>query len=172
MIAHRLSTLPERDTILVLNHGRLVEQGTHDELLAARRAYRQLHDMQTGQARRRPGASGGLSRSGRCNGMHIAHQTAKRSSSGMMSKMPVAGIVFLTVQYLVGLKRLGFDVYYVEAHGQTPCDADGRYDSSGGGCGRGGIHRRPDASIRPRGRPLGVPRAPRSRQCFGCRNRR
>ena len=39
---------------------------------------------------------------------------------GMTSKMPFAGIVFLVAQYLVGLKRLGFDVYYVEAHGQTP----------------------------------------------------
>jgi len=39
---------------------------------------------------------------------------------GTMSKMPVAGIVFITVQYLLGLKRLGFDVYYVEAHARTP----------------------------------------------------
>ena len=34
--------------------------------------------------------------------------------------MPFAGIMFIAAQYLVGLKRLGFDVYYVEAHGQTP----------------------------------------------------
>src|SRR4029453_10623568 len=39
---------------------------------------------------------------------------------GTMSKMPVAGIVFITVQYLLGLKRLGFDTYYVEAHARTP----------------------------------------------------
>ena len=39
---------------------------------------------------------------------------------GAMSKMPVAGIVFITLQYLIGLKRLGFDVYYVEAHARTP----------------------------------------------------
>ena len=39
---------------------------------------------------------------------------------GTMSKMPVAGIVFITLQYLIGLKRLGFDVYYVEAHARTP----------------------------------------------------
>ena len=39
---------------------------------------------------------------------------------GLTSKMPLAGIVFLTMQYLVGLKRLGFDVYYVEEHGKTP----------------------------------------------------
>lgn len=39
---------------------------------------------------------------------------------GMMTKMPVAGVVWQTVHYLVGLQRLGYDVYYVEAHGRTP----------------------------------------------------
>lgn len=39
---------------------------------------------------------------------------------GMMSKMPVAGNMWLVVQYLVGFRRLGYDVYYVEAHGITP----------------------------------------------------
>lgn len=39
---------------------------------------------------------------------------------GMMSKMPVAGVVWQTVQYLVGFQRLGFDVHYIEAHGCTP----------------------------------------------------
>ena len=39
---------------------------------------------------------------------------------GTMSKMPVAGMVFITLQYVIGLKRLGFDVYYVEAHARTP----------------------------------------------------
>jgi hypothetical protein len=34
--------------------------------------------------------------------------------------MPVAGIVWLTMQYAVGFKRLGYEVYYVEAHGRTP----------------------------------------------------
>src|SRR5215218_4686979 len=37
---------------------------------------------------------------------------------GLMSRLPFAGIVFITMQYLVGLKRLGFDVYYVEEHGK------------------------------------------------------
>lgn len=39
---------------------------------------------------------------------------------GLMTKMPVAGIVWLTMQHVVGFKRLGYDVYYVEAHGRTP----------------------------------------------------
>ncbi len=39
---------------------------------------------------------------------------------GMMTRMPVAGAVWQTVHYLVGLRRLGFDPYYVEAHARTP----------------------------------------------------
>lgn len=39
---------------------------------------------------------------------------------GMMTKIPVAGVVWQTVHYLIGLKRLGFDVYYVETHARTP----------------------------------------------------
>jgi hypothetical protein len=52
---------------------------------------------------------------------------------GTMSKMPVAGIVFITIQYLLGLKRLGFDVYYVEAHARTPSTfmTDGNDGSAG-----------------------------------------
>jgi hypothetical protein len=38
----------------------------------------------------------------------------------MLSRIPVAGAVWGTVQYLVGLRRLGCDVYYVEAHARTP----------------------------------------------------
>jgi hypothetical protein len=39
---------------------------------------------------------------------------------GLMSHYPVAGVAWQTVHYLLGFKRLGFDVYYVEAHGCTP----------------------------------------------------
>lgn len=39
---------------------------------------------------------------------------------GSMTKMPVAGVVWQTMQYVVGFKRLGYDVYYVEAHARTP----------------------------------------------------
>ncbi len=39
---------------------------------------------------------------------------------GMMTKIPVAGVVWQTVHYLVGLERLGYEAYYVEAHARTP----------------------------------------------------
>jgi GT2 family glycosyltransferase len=39
---------------------------------------------------------------------------------GMMANMPVAGVVWQTVHYLVGFRRLGFDPWYVEAHARTP----------------------------------------------------
>ncbi len=39
---------------------------------------------------------------------------------GIMSRMPVGGLVWATLQYLIGFQRLGYDVYYVEAHGSTP----------------------------------------------------
>jgi ATP-binding cassette subfamily B protein len=47
MIAHRLSTIRHADKIVVIDHGRIVEQGTHSELLAHDGLYRQLHDAQT-----------------------------------------------------------------------------------------------------------------------------
>lgn len=47
MIAHRLSTLRRTDKILVIDKGRLVEAGTHHELLRRRGLYRQMFDMQT-----------------------------------------------------------------------------------------------------------------------------
>jgi len=46
VIAHRLSTIRHADNIAVVVHGRIVEQGTHDELLAHGREYRKLHDLQ------------------------------------------------------------------------------------------------------------------------------
>jgi len=53
LVAHRLSTLRNVSSILVLNQGRLIESGTHEELLRLGGLYRQLHDMQTGKEKRR-----------------------------------------------------------------------------------------------------------------------
>jgi subfamily B ATP-binding cassette protein MsbA len=46
VIAHRLSTIRRADKIVVLSGGRVIEQGTHDELLALNAEYRKLHDLQ------------------------------------------------------------------------------------------------------------------------------
>jgi subfamily B ATP-binding cassette protein MsbA len=46
VIAHRLSTIRSADQIMVLEHGEIVEHGTHDELLAGGGRYRQLYDKQ------------------------------------------------------------------------------------------------------------------------------
>jgi hypothetical protein len=39
---------------------------------------------------------------------------------GMMTKIPVPGVIWQTVHYVVGFQRLGYDVYYVEAHARAP----------------------------------------------------
>jgi ATP-binding cassette subfamily B multidrug efflux pump len=50
VIAHRLSTIRDADLILVMNHGRIVERGTHQELLAARGFYHDLYASQFEEA--------------------------------------------------------------------------------------------------------------------------
>ena len=47
VIAHRLSTIQKADTIVVLQKGKIVEQGKHDELLAKKGIYKKLVDMQS-----------------------------------------------------------------------------------------------------------------------------
>ncbi|WP_397427789.1 ABC transporter ATP-binding protein [Pseudarthrobacter equi] len=57
VIAHRLSTVRNADLILVMDHGRIVEQGTHQGLLAANSFYARLYSAQFSAA---PGRSGAL----------------------------------------------------------------------------------------------------------------
>ena len=49
VIAHRLSTIENADLIIVMDQGRIVEQGTHNELLANNSAYAQLYKLQFGE---------------------------------------------------------------------------------------------------------------------------
>ena len=46
LVAHRLSTIRDADRILCLDAGEIVEQGSHDELLAAKGAYHRLFELQ------------------------------------------------------------------------------------------------------------------------------
>jgi subfamily B ATP-binding cassette protein MsbA len=46
VIAHRLSTIKNADRIIVMKEGRIVEEGTHDQLLARHGEYELLHKMQ------------------------------------------------------------------------------------------------------------------------------
>ncbi len=48
VIAHRLSTIESADQILVVEHGEILERGTHRELIALNGRYKQLHDRQHG----------------------------------------------------------------------------------------------------------------------------
>ena len=59
VIAHRLSTIRDADVILVMEHGDIVEQGSHDELMARHGAYFELYQSQfSGPADEESAASG------------------------------------------------------------------------------------------------------------------
>ena len=283
IVAHRLSTIRHADLILVIDHGNLVERGTHEELLEHEGLYRLLYDAQIGQ-RKRPRAvleavgaedderveetrtvlpaAGGWSMAawslvgavsaalregsveplrllaaGRddpnadmraaaelagalladLDKLHAARSEfqlagegqpqpgipsellkatrghasllpcqrqpmrsllrANRSGAGrdgvnpgggkivvlgVITRMPVAGAIWWTLNYLVGLRRLGFDVYYVEAHGDTPDLFIEQGDDKGTEKGRR-VPRRCHETLRP-WRPLGVSRGARRPQ--------
>lgn len=47
-IAHRLSTIQDADCIYVLDKGKIIESGTHDELLSLKGTYHRMYQLQAG----------------------------------------------------------------------------------------------------------------------------
>jgi ATP-binding cassette, subfamily B, bacterial len=136
VIAHRLSTLRSVDEILVMDGGEIVQRGPHAELAAQPGLYRQLWQAQTlgagvdaspdsVQAAEQaptapefsPPAPAGHARA---PAFSLTSTRPKVVLLGMLSRIPVGGVAWLVGHYAVGFERLGYDVYYVEAHARAP----------------------------------------------------
>jgi ABC-type multidrug transport system fused ATPase/permease subunit len=165
LIAHRLSTIRSVDEILVMDDGRVVQQGTHEDLANQPGLYRHLWEAQTrsrgaqvaqlpappareeqtrlGVGRlteRKSESSGGASeestREEASNASDAGKESIERPRAlpggaaalpppkivllGMLTKIPVGGVAWLVRHYAAGFERLGYEVYYVEAHARTP----------------------------------------------------
>jgi ATP-binding cassette, subfamily B, bacterial len=145
LIAHRLSTIRGVDQILVMDHGAIVQRGTHDELVGQPGLYRQLWEAQTGGVHGLPtpaeAETKALEPAPKARElvapdmqMLAERSPAKRNPPsralpparpkivllGMLTKIPVGGEAWLVGHYAAGFERLGYEVYYVEAHARTP----------------------------------------------------
>ena len=116
MIAHRLSTIRHADLIATLDRGRARGAGNPRRADRARRLVQADARRADAAAQEKAGAVAGV----RARGGDGVSVRKKIVVLGMTSRHPVAGMVWLTMQYLIGLERLGYEAYYVEAHGATP----------------------------------------------------
>ncbi len=164
LIAHRLSTIRSVDEILVMDHGEIVQQGSHEALAKVPGLYRHLWEAQTrgGEVAKLPAPSEPkhlqatpapappqaaeaqseedataaptvdetgdatqptkepVARKSRLPGGAAALPPPKIVLLGMLTKIPVGGVAWLVRHYAAGFERLGYEVYYVEAHARTP----------------------------------------------------
>ncbi len=98
MIAHRLSTLRSVDEILVMDHGEIVEHGSHHDLLAQSGLYKQLWESQTRAASRsvaasaahRGGATGGAERRSRAGAPRLPAPAQDRAARDADARFPSA----------------------------------------------------------------------------------
>ncbi|MGH2809997.1 MAG: ATP-binding cassette domain-containing protein, partial [Actinomycetota bacterium] len=143
MIAHRLATIKTADHVLVVHEGRIAQQGTRQELASAEGLYRELHaaqdlleeagvtaDVDTAMKAAASGDAAGPSPEGKqpapapgpapATAAPAVRGPRKAVVLGMIGKMPVAGLIWQTLHYLLGLQKLGYQTYYVEAHARTP----------------------------------------------------
>ncbi len=82
VIAHRLSTVHRADLIVVLDNGRIVERGTHAELLAAAGAYKRIYDLQLRPREASVDGSTGRRARGPLTGPERGHTTPGDAASG------------------------------------------------------------------------------------------
>ena len=72
-IAHRLSTIAAMDRLVIMDQGRIVEEGSHDELLRARRPLRRAVGAPVGRLPRRADRGGGVGGVTGSDPWHAAH---------------------------------------------------------------------------------------------------
>jgi subfamily B ATP-binding cassette protein MsbA len=121
VIAHRLSTIEHADHILVMDQGRLIEQGTHAQLLASGGIYAKLHSMQFRDGKEVSIESGGKPRIIRSSVLNkalmqnwIKQSTQRRQGWWLWSMNPLS-ILLMPVSLLffaiASLRRLAFRLH-------------------------------------------------------------
>jgi ABC-type multidrug transport system ATPase subunit len=143
VIAHRLSTVRDATRILVLHEGRLIAQGTHDELLVSTELYRRLWArLAAGPsgARLEPSPSG-TSAALDAHAAPAGMAAVKILFAGIIARHPFGGVTWCSLMYLLGLRALGHEVFYIEDTGECIYDPAQNAISTDPAYGTAYIHR-------------------------------